>query len=73
MNNDELSKKLEEMILCDLENLDFEEDDIVSANEIRRPKKSLSSIPSICYRCDVFNYGMSAENCSCCEGPKSFF
>lgn len=71
MNNEEIDKKLEEIIGKyldgdDLDDLDFEEG-------IIRPKNTVSSIPSICYRCDVFNYGMSAEYCSNCEGPKTFF
>lgn len=71
MNNEEISKKLEELIMSDLEKDDL--DDIDFEDGIARPKQPVSSIPSICYRCDVFNYGMSADFCNCCEGPKTFF
>lgn len=72
MNNEEIEKKLEEIIGKyldgdDLDDLDFEDGKII------RPKNSVSSIPPICYKCDVFNYGMSADFCNCCEGPKTFF
>ena len=74
MNKEEIDKKLEEIIGKylegdDLDELDFDSND----GKIIRPKNTVSSIPSICRQCDVFNYGMSADFCNGCEGPKAFF